>query len=516
MSISKKLVSNAVYLFLDWFLLTSIGFLNWLVIAKKLLPYDYGIISTLVNFSGIIAEFSLLGLTTAVTKLIPEYLAKKQIKKVNFIMRFPFKMVVPLLLFLIVVFFLFSESLSTILKLPLLAIWSTGVLISLIALSGLFGAIIYGFQRIKTLLLTDILGEILKLVVTLVLIFLGFNYLGPLIGFLLGFSTLALLRFFSIQWYEGVEKVSVKELFLDYTLPAFVSNITWTFFIQGKYVLLTTLKYPELTGIFTVATLLAGVVTIFPNVLNQALFPILSQLSVNHKTKERQKYLISSVVRYSLFITLPITILLISYARQLILIFSRPEYLCEQLGQEKWEKECIPATTLLPILLIGSLSLALAQIFNSTLYAIGKTKVSRNNVIITTIIFFVFAIPLTISHSVFGLAISHVFAALSFFFLTLLYLKKFLKIILPIKDIGKILLATLPSFLFLYLALQVTQGLIISVILVTITFLSYLLLLIPLKFYTKQDVKLLEFFLEKSLIGRSKIKFLFKFLSKHI
>lgn len=514
MSISKKLISNTVYLFLDWFVLTIMGFFYWLIAAKLLLPYDYGVISTTINLTGVVVGVGALGLGTAAAKLIPEYSAKKQERKVSYIIKFSSKVVISVSSLLALGFLLFSPALAVIFKIPPDAVIMAGLLIFVFALSQQFGTIIYGFQRMKRFLFTDTAGQITKVVIAATLILLSFKYMGALIGILFGFLVIAILRFFSISFKGEVEKVSTKEIFYGYAIPAFVGTVAWIFFLQGQYVLLTALTArPEVTGIFTVAMLLAGVLATFPYILNQALFPLISQLSANRGTEESQKYLINSVVRYGVFITLPLAVFLILFSEQIIEIFAREEYL-----QPIEDGFIVPitATNLLPVLAVGSLLLAFAQIFNSTLYAIGKTKVSRNNIIATTAIFFTFVIPLILLFSAFGLAIAYVTSTLTFFLLTFFYLRKFLKLTLPLGSIKKLIPAVVATFSFLYFGLQLTQGLVVGIVLAAIAGTIYLLVLIPLKFYTQQDVKLLGFFAEKSPVFRAQIKFLENFLSRYI
>jgi O-antigen/teichoic acid export membrane protein len=502
MSVTKKLISNTIYLFLDWFVLNFIGFLYWSVAAKTLSPYDYGVISTSVNLTSLIANITSLGLGTAVSKLIPEYLAKNEIKKVKYLMRFSLKIIGLFNLSVVLLFFLFQSAFASMLKIPLDAFLLTGLFIFIFALSGQFGLIMYGFQEMKKMFITDTIGHIARVLIATILIFLGFRYLGPLIGMILGFSAIILMRVFLIDLKGRVEKVNPKWIFLDYAFPAFLSTLVWVLFINGQYVMLTILKIPEITGIFTVAMLLASTIATFPSILNQALFPIVSQLSVDGSGEEKQKYLITSVVRYTFFLSLPLVVFLILFSKQVILFFSGPKFL--------------PATELLPILVFGSLSLALAQIFNSSLYAIGKTRISRNNSIVTTLIFFIFAIPLTSSFSAVGLSISYLIAALSFFFLSFFLLRKFLKIPSPIDSLKKLIPATVLTFSFLYLALELTQGILIGILLTGIAGAIYLLALIPLKFYNQQDVKLLEFFASKSPILKKQVKLVKDFLSKHV
>ena len=88
MSLRKKLISNTIYLFLDWFVLTLMGFFYWLVAGKTLLPKEYGIVSTSVNLALVLVGISLLGLNITIQKLIPELLARRERRKINSLIKF--------------------------------------------------------------------------------------------------------------------------------------------------------------------------------------------------------------------------------------------------------------------------------------------------------------------------------------------------------------------------------------------------------------------------------------------
>ncbi|MEM5832392.1 MAG: hypothetical protein QXT38_03740 [Candidatus Aenigmatarchaeota archaeon] len=66
MGLSEKLISNSIYLFVDWLIATSMSFLYWLIAGKTLLPEEYGIVSTTTNLAIVLSNASLLGLNTAV------------------------------------------------------------------------------------------------------------------------------------------------------------------------------------------------------------------------------------------------------------------------------------------------------------------------------------------------------------------------------------------------------------------------------------------------------------------
>jgi O-antigen/teichoic acid export membrane protein len=501
MSISKKLISNTIYLFADWFVLTLMSFLYWLIAGKTLLPEEYGIISTSINLATLLSGISLLGLNAAVWKLIPEYLARKKEAEVNSLIKFSLKITILSSLAFLLALVLLSSFLFPILKISQDVILLTAITLFIFSISSQLGTIIYGFQDMKKFFLTDFWAQITKVSISAVLIFLGFSYFGPLLGFL--FSTLvsSFLRLFSISLKGKTGKINRKEIFFNYALPAFIASLAWIIFVNGQYVLLTILKNPETTGIFTIAMILTSPILVMPQILTQALLPIISQLSINHNSKAKQSYLIQLVFRYALFVSLPAALFLAIFSKQIILIFSRAEYL--------------PASQLFPILALASIIYGLGNVFLSNLYAIGKTKLNRNIIILTTIAFFTIAVPLIEHYSAFGLSLAYFFAVLILSLLSFFFIKKFLSITLPWKNLWKIIVASLISFSFLYFAVSLTSGLLIGIFFAIIAGIIYLAVLIPLRFYSKEDVETLEFISTKLPLFKKQISFLAKFLSKY-
>jgi len=478
------------------------GFLYWLIAGKILLPKEYGIVSTSLNLALMLSGISLLGINIANQKLIPEFIARKAKRKVNSLIKFSLKVSTLSSLSFSISLFLLSPFLSSILNIPQIAIIFASILLLAIAYSSQLGSIIYGFQNMKKFLITNVFGQIAKTSLAALLILLGFGYLGPLIAFIICFLIIDILRFLSIPFRREYAKINERKVLFDYAFPAFISNLAWTIFMNGQYVLLTALTNAGETGIFTVAMILTSLIAVIPNTLTLGLFPIISQLSIDHSTKKKQSYLIRLVFRYAFLITLPVALFLIIFSKPVILIFSSEKYL--------------EASALFPILAFASIIYGCGNIFLRNLYAIGKTKLNRNIVIVTTLSFLIFAFPLISLFKAFGSALSYLLAVLILFFLSFYFIRKFLRVSLPLKDMGKILLASSIAFSFLYSATYFTSGLLIGLILSIVAAIIYLWILLSLNFYKKEDLKILEFFASKSPFFKKQLSLLLKFLSKRV
>jgi O-antigen/teichoic acid export membrane protein len=483
MSVGKKLVSNTTYLFLDWLLVSLIGFVYWFIIGKILPPEEYGIVSTVVNFATFLSTLSLLGINTALWKLVSEYEAKKEVGKIKSLIRFSFQIILLTNLLILISFLFFNNFISSVLKIPATASILIPFAMFSLTLASISGSIIYALQKMRLYLSTDLWGVLVKDVITIFLIFLGFNYFGPIIGFIVCYFLIFVLRSIKIQLKGRSSKIDKKEVLFEYALPAFVSSLAWSIFSSGQYALLSMIQDTRATGIYTVALIITIPIVALPNTLASALLPIVSSLSTNLQTKNQQKRLIELVARYSLFFSLPIALFLIIFSKQVIIIFSSEKYL--------------EASNLFPILAIASVIYGLGNVFLSNLYAIGKTKLNRNIVLLTVATFLVLVYPLTKRYSASGMAISYFISILVLSIVSYFYIKKFLNVEIPKKDFMKILVSSLISFTFLYFATKITSGLLISLILVVVAGAIYVTLLLLLGFYKREDIKVIEFLANK-------------------
>jgi stage V sporulation protein B len=502
MSLGKKLISNSAYLFLDWFLVSVVGFIYWFIAGKTLLPKEYGIVSTSVNSANFLSTLSLLGLNAAIWKLLPEYQAKNEKGKIKSLIKFSLQLSLLINIILSIVLIALSSLLSSVLKIPFNATLMIPLAMISLTLASISGTIIYAFQNMKFFLLSDLYGGLSKVLIATVLIFLGFKYLGPLIGFVVCYFLIFVLRILKTR-VEGKEaKINKKKILLEYAFPAFISSLAWSIFSSGQYALLSMIQNPRITGIFTVALIITIPIVALPNTLASALLPIISFLSANNQSKNQQKRLIELVARYSLFFSLPTAFFLIIFSKQVIVIFSSEEYL--------------EASDLFPILAIASVIYGLGNVFLSNLYAIGKTKLNRNIVLLTVTTFLAIVYPLTKIYSALGMAISYFTSILVLSIVSYFYIKKFLRIEMPKKDFTKILISSLISFAFLYLTTKITSGILIDFILLVFAGAIYIFTLALLKFYKREDVKVLEFFEERTPILKKTIRNIKTFLEKFI
>jgi len=498
MSVERKLVSNIAFLFLDWFFLTVFSFTFWLVIGKTLPPSEYGIISTFIYFTLFLSSVTPIGFSFAVSKLIPEYIEKKKMGNVKKLIYFSLNTVFlsSITLTLLLFAFSFSPNLTETLKMSQNTIWLLSLSVLIYSFNIISGSIVYGFQKMKNYMFANLFGGAMKAFGSIFLIFIGFGFFGPLIGFILAASISALYKFkiflSDIKSVKSLGKIKFSEIMSRYALPAFISLFAWTIFTNTHYIILTIIKNPGATGLFAVAMLLTSQISVIFNSITTGFFPVISAVSSRRNTKTKQKYLTTMVLRYGIFITIPIALFLGFFSEEIILIFSDSEYLI--------------ASSLFPMLLLAAVIFGPANLFLSTLYAIGKTKLNRNITVLVAIIFLFLSITLTYYFSskfytiiwpAIGLSIAYFISVSLMLILSFRYLRKFIKINTQKIMLKKISIASIITFLFLYFISPFTHRIFLALFVGFISFLLYCGVLLIFKFYQKEDVRILRIIVEK-------------------
>jgi O-antigen/teichoic acid export membrane protein len=509
MSLRLKLVSNTVYLFSDWFFTSLLSMFYWFIIGKLLLPSHYGIIATSTQIVMALSGISLLGLGGAIRKLIPEWSKKRESEKIRGMIRYSSKIILISSITIAIILILFSQKLGLILNLESRVIIIIAFSIIAVTFTGLFGSVHYGLQNMRRYFLTNLYGQIVKVIIVLPLIFLGLTYFGPLIAFFTCFIVISLSRF-EKKFFKD-KKINInKKIISKYSTPAFIVNILLVLLNYTHYIILTLLIAGNLSssetmsrvGYFAIAMTISFPIQIIPNILSSALFPIISELSVDKKKERKQAYLIKLIFRYSLFFVLPLAVFLILTSNHVIIFFSKLEYL--------------PANEILPFLIIASMFYGLGNIFLSSLYALRKPQKYRNCYLGIVTLYLVLSVPLTYYLFEKGLAVSYLISMFFLLFSGGFLIKKYLKVEFPIEDAGRIIFATFLSSVFLLLFKQFIPNIWIAVIFVVIASLIYLLILLLTGFYIGEDLKVLDFLVKKSPIFKENIVSFKKFLSKRV
>lgn len=502
MTIKDKLISNTTYLSLNWVFNTIFFMSFWILLGKTLSPDSYGMIAVALQVATFLSSLSLVGLGTTINKLIPELVERKRRDKIRSLISVSLTIV----LFFSLIFsgglIIFSLQFPNFLKLSSDVLWLVVVTIIVMTFANILANIHYGFQNMKKYFLTYFYGGLSMIIFALLFTYLGLGYVGAIIAFTLSYVVMFLTRL-ERNMFKISKKTSIdKKIIVKYCIPAFVVVCLSSILTNSQFIILSSMKTAEITGLFAVAMKITAAISIIPKVFSSALFPIISGLSVDKNSKSKQSYLISLVFRYSIFIVLPVAFFAIFFSKYIILFFSTAEYLS--------------AMDFLPILVLGGIILGLANQFQSSLYAIGKPKKYRDSYVISSLVYLISAVILTYYFSARGLAISYLLSAILLFAITFLFIKKYLTINLPIKCIGKVLVGIAVSFLFLFFAKPLIPNFWVGIPFIAIAGIIYLVVLLKLNFYIEEDLMVLDFVAQRTPIFKRKVIWIRNYIAKFV
>lgn len=467
-----KIFSNSIYLLADFAAITILAFGFWFILGRLLTPAETGIVFTSWGISSILSVVSLFGLSTAVAKLVSES-KNENSRKALIQIAYRYTVISNLVIFFTVL--LLYQYFASLFQFPFLVTLFTALNIFIISLNTLASSVLNGFQEMKRIFTSDLIGYLLKAFGVLVFIYLGLSYLGPLAALAGTFLLIFLLRVKS-DWFSFKQDFKTRKSLFHYAFPSFISSIAAIIFTNIQYIILTIVKNPTATGIFGYAMLVSSPLYLIPITLGTALFPIVSHLSSSN-SKKIQSYLTNLVIRYSALIILPLGVFLAYFSKQFFTIFF-PQYMS--------------ATALLPFLIPGAILYGISNIFILIIFAAKQPIAQRNIVVLITILFVILAIPLTQMLSATGLALAYLLANLFALVLSYYYVKKFINFKIQIVPFIKLFLASAIFFGFLVYSDFLATAMIVKILFILVGFAIYIATLFLLQFYIKEDIQVLR------------------------
>ena len=237
--IGKKVASGYFYLFTGSFIAQIISFAGTIFIARILGPYNYGIVAVAFSLPQLLISITEIGLPTAIIKYISSN--KRIIAIISYIFRIIIIFIISILLYS------YPELVAELFRRPyiegyirLLSLYIVGVGIYQVIYAVLSGLGI--FDRIAFL---QIFQSVLRISITLPLLFIGFGILSVIIGHIISYIVIVIIG--SI-WIYGINKniifesieiplnLAMKEL-LAFILPLTITSFTSMFILPYLNVL---------------------------------------------------------------------------------------------------------------------------------------------------------------------------------------------------------------------------------------------------------------------------------------
>jgi len=435
MSIKEKIVSNATFLSLNWVAITFIPIFFWFIVGKTLPPESYGIIATVLQATIFLSFIASFGFPMTIDKLIPELMERGEKDKAQGVINHTFKVTMALVVIVTLLSILFSSRISDFLTLDKEFVWIIIALFVTNTTGNYFKNIFFGLQNMKKIFITNFFGQMSRLVVTLVLIYMGFSHFGALAGIFSAFFIILITRIDMKSLRLSEKAVVDMRLIYKYALPSLGYLILIQLYGNTQNIILTTMTTIELSGLFGIAMTIAALTSTIPQIVSSSIFPVLSGLSASEGAREKQRYLLKLVFRYSLLVVLPVATAILMFPEYVILFVSKQAYL--------------PATAFLFLLIPAEIINSISGLFLRSLYAIGRPKERTIAWAIIVAIYLPLTIFLVKNFSAIGLAAAYFSVAIILFAVSLIFIKRALDFKIPSYDVIRIFGSIVIPFLLL-------------------------------------------------------------------
>jgi len=277
--IKHELISGSAYIFAGSILANFLAFLLNLFLARKLSYTDYGIFASLLSIFTL-ASIPAGSINTILVRFVSDYHSKNQLDKLKSFYKKSFKFISFSSFLILLLFVIFSPLIKDFLHLNnIFYVLVVGLCVAVSYIQILNMGFLQGLMKFGFLSFAGVLSAIIKLIVGIVLVFLGFRAFSGLwaIVFMgLGLFTICFipLKFIFSKQTGGEVHVSSKEI-LQYALPVFITVLFMTSFTSTDVILVKHFFNPHEAGFYAGLSLIGKVIFYFTAPITAVMFPLL-------------------------------------------------------------------------------------------------------------------------------------------------------------------------------------------------------------------------------------------------
>lgn len=308
--VANPLISGSAIIFVGSFIGNIFNFLFNFYMSRNLSVADYGVLASLVSLV-VLAGMPAGSVLPTVVKFAAEFLAEGEVGKVKGLYFKVGKMMFLAGLLFFTSFVVFNMQIAAFFRIndPLLVIIA-GFIVLIGYLGTINGAFLQGKLLFGYLTSINLLGALLKLLLGITLVFLGFQAFGAMVGFALSYFIPFLLSFFPLRFIfhkkTALSHVHNNELF-TYGAPTAVALFALTSFVSTDIMLVKHFFAPIDAGKYAVLSLIGRVIFFLTASISTVMFPMVVQ-RVTKKEKYQHIFLLSLVL-----VSLPSIMLTIFY-----------------------------------------------------------------------------------------------------------------------------------------------------------------------------------------------------------
>jgi len=472
---------------------TIIMAVGTIILARLMLPEEYGLYSIALIPSYMIALFRDWGVNSAITKYVAHLRAQNTEEDIHSIISagLIFEIVAGLALSFLSLFlasFVASRIFHRPEITPLIAIASITIFSGSLLTASQSSFI--GFERMEINSFTTICQSIIKSAISPILVFLGYGALGAVLGYtfsflaagIIGLATLYFILFKNLKRTNarGSSTSETLKKMLRYGVPLSVSSILGGFLVQFYGFMMAFYCSDVTIGNYQVATQFSVLLTFFTVPIATVLFPAFAKVDPQNEHNLLQTVFASSI-KYTAMLLVPATMV--------VMILSKP--MISTIFGEKW----IYAPFFLTLYIINNLLVLFGSLtFVGLLAGVGETKMLMKLNLLTLSFGIPLAFLLIPTFGITGVILGTVLAGLPGLFWGLHWIWKHYQVKADLQSSTKILIASAIAAITTYLPLHFlnTAEWIRLAIGVTIFLIAYILTAPTIGAITQSDINNLK------------------------
>lgn len=383
----KLIAKTSSIVFIGLILSKIFTYFYRVIIARYYGPETYGLFSLALMIFGFFLIFSSFGLTDGLLRYVSFYRGKKEISKINYLLKFSLVVLFISSILAATIFFFLSNFISlNIFHNANLEIYLRyfSFTIPIAIFSGIFLSIIRAYEEIKWYsFFQNILQTVTRIVflITFILLaYIGIKSNAIIVSFFLGYLSMLIVTYLFCRYkLPGVflkkpitskqKKLIISKLFL-YSWPIIFSGGIMSLFYWIDSFFLGYLKGAEPVGFYNAAVPIAMLLFMTPEIFMQLFFPLINRYYSN-KNYELIKQLSKQLGKWIFMINFPIFILIFIFPGGAINILFGSQYLVAQ--------------NVLRILIFGSFIASIAIISSNLLSMAGKSKLILIDIVLASI-----------------------------------------------------------------------------------------------------------------------------------
>ena len=352
-SLKHKAASGMVWSAIQKYSTMLITFISGIILARLLMPEDYGAIGMLLIFMSLAEVFIDAGFGSALIQ-------KKNPTQTDYSTVFYFNIVMSVILY--VVIYLSAPAIAEFYRMPILCkvLRVQGLILFIYAFNIIQRNQIRKNLKFKVLSKVTITTSIISLIVTVILAYMGFGVWALVAQYFLGALIPCVFFWLTMNWRPTWEFswASFRELF-GFGSYMFLTHLFTTFSQRITGLLVGRWYNPETMGYYTKASSFSKYATLsISGVMIQTTYPLYASVQDD---RERLINMVKRITSTLAYITVPMLSILILIAKPLIVL----------LYSDRW----LPSVPYFQILCIGGMAGCLLSVNQQTIAAIGKSKV---------------------------------------------------------------------------------------------------------------------------------------------